>query len=156
MNRLSDIHIRTNYRGGDIGYITYMHGDFYDFGREFEIYVAETLADFYQNLDERKERFWVAEDQGKIIGTIALKDTDGLAQLRYFLIDPAYRGLGLGNQLLQLFLDFMKECGYKRSFLVTEKQLETAKYLYGKLGYEYVSSSETDFGLVEMRYEMTL
>ena len=153
---LNEINIRTHYCGGDIGYITYMHGQFYDFGKDFEIYVADTLADFYQNMDPAKECFWIAEHQGKIVGTIALKNTDEQAQLRYFLIDPNYRGYGLGNRLLKCFMDFMRECGYTRSFLLTEKQLDTAAYLYKKLGYKHVSSRETDYGLVELRYEMAL
>jgi len=156
MKHLNDIKVRTDYQAGDMGYITYMHGQFYDFGLDFECYVAETLADFYRQMDPQRERFWIAEHEDKVIGTIALKNTDGQAQLRYFLIDPTYRGLGLGNRLLSLFMDFMKGAGYQSSFLLTEKQLDTAAYLYEKLGYQYVSSRETDYGLVELRYEMVL
>ena len=53
---LKDIKIRTEYRPGDLGYIIYMHGKLYDFGPFFEMYVADTLAAFYKNLDTSKER----------------------------------------------------------------------------------------------------
>lgn len=151
---LDDINIRTEYKPGDIGYITYMHGVFYEFGPPFESYVAETLGAFYKNLDSSRERFWIAEYADKIIGTIALKNTSGEAQLRYFLINPDFRGIGLGKALMDLFMDFLIESGYKSSFLLTEERLKTAAALYERYGYYYASSRPTDFGLVEMRYEM--
>lgn len=154
--RLEDIHIRTNYKPGDIGCITYMHGSNYDFGMYFEIYVAQTLGAFYKNMDTDKERIWIAEHNDKIVGSLALKNTEGAAQLRYFLIDADYRGIGLGTHMLDLFMDFMKACGYTSSFLLTEEQLKTAAYLYEKYGYRFVSSSTMEFGLVERRYEMRL
>ncbi len=153
---LENIKFRTEFQNGDIGYITWMHGDNYDFGLSFEIYVAQTLSDFYKNMDHSKERVWIAEHNEKIIGTIALKNTDGQAQLRYFLIDDEYRGIGLGNKMMTLFLDFMKAKGYRSSFLLTEEQLKTATHLYEKFGYRFVAANETDFGLVERRYELHL
>ncbi|WP_020527583.1 GNAT family N-acetyltransferase [Flexithrix dorotheae] len=153
---LENINIRTNYKAGDIGYLTYMHGRFYDFDSSFEFYVAETLAAFYKNMDPEKERFWVAENEEKIVGTIALKNTDNFAQLRYFLIDPEFRGIGLGKKLMDLFMEFFRQSNYKSSFLLTEARLQTAAHIYGKYGYQYVSSNQTDFGLVEKRYELVL
>lgn len=154
--KLSDIKIRSEYQAGDIGALTLMHGLYYDFGINFEAYVAKTLSDFYLNLDPKRECYWFAEHQGDIIGHIALKNTDGWAQLRYFLIDKEYRGIGLGQQLISLFFDFMKSAGYSKSFLLTEKGLKTAAHIYEKYGYRYVSSNLTDYGLEERRYEFIL
>lgn len=151
---LEDIKFRTNFQNGDIGYIIWMHGQNYDFGLEFELYVATTLADFYKNMDDEKEQIWIAEHDEKIIGTIALKNTDGQAQLRYFLINKDYRGIGLGKKMMNLFFDFMKSKGYHSSFLLTEEQLKTATHLYEKFGYKFISARSTDFGLVERRYEL--
>ena len=153
---LEDIKIRTEYLPGDLGYIIYMHGKLYDFGSFFEIYVAETLAAFYKGLDPAKERVWIAEHNDSIVGTLALKNTNGVAQLRYFLIDPKYRGIGLGRKMMDLFMDFFHRKKYTSSFLLTEEQLQVAANLYGKYGYKYVSSQQTEFGLVEKRYELTL
>lgn len=154
--KLHSISIRTDLRPGDVGYITYMHGVFYDFMPEFELYVAETLADFIRHLNPDKERLWIAEDDGKIVGTLALKKTDGFAQLRYFLIDPTYRGIGLGQQMMKLFMEFMKACDYKKSFLLTEGNLHVAAALYAKYGYRFVSETVNDYGLEERRYELVL
>lgn len=152
--KLEDIQIRTSYLPGDIGIITMMHGQNYGFGIHFEAYVARTIADFYEHLNPERERFWVATHQGEIVGHIALKDTKGKAQLRYFLIHKDYRGIGLGNKLMILLLGFMKEVGYQESFLLTSRSLKTAAHIYEKYGYRYISHSYTDYGLEELRYEL--
>lgn len=153
---LDKIEIRHAYKPGDLGHIIRMHGELYDFGKEFEVYVGQTLSAYYQYQDDQKERFWIAELNGWIVGSICLKRTEDWAQLRYFLLDPRIRGIGLGKKLMNLFLDFMAECGYKKSFLLTEKQLNPAANLYEKVGYQYVSSTTTDFGLEERRYELAV
>ncbi len=153
---LQNIEIRYDYKPGDLGHIIRMHGEMYDYGKEFEVYVGETLSDYFKHQDPERERFWIAELNGWIVGSICLKETDDWAQLRYFLLDERVRGIGLGKRMIGLFMDFMKECGYQKSFLLTEKQLNTAANLYEKIGYQYVSSSKMDFGLEERRYEMVL
>lgn len=153
---LDHINIRHEFKPGDLGTIIQMHGRMYDFGKEFEIYVGRTLSDFYHHLNPEKERFWIAEFNGWIVGSICLKNTDDWAQLRYFLLDPRVRGIGLGKIMIEKFLSFMEECGYSKSFLLTEGQLLPAANLYEKVGYQFVSSSIMDFGLEERRYEMFL
>lgn len=153
---LNEITIRTFFRPGDMGYITYMHGQFYQFGTLFEVYVSETLSSFYKELNPKRERMWIAEHEGKIIGTIALKDAEGVAQLRFFLLDPKYRRIGLGKKMMDMFMDFMKKCGYTSAFLITEKNLEAAANMYVRYGFKYVSSEETDMGVTALRYELKM
>ena len=154
--RPEDIDIRTEYRRGDVGWIAYQHGLTYDFGWEFETYVVESLAQFYQSMDPEAERVWIPECYGEPIGCLALKRTGDFAQLRYFLLLPQFRGLGLGNVLMDHFVQFMKDRQYKRSFLLTESSLHAARSLYEKYGYRYIETTYTDFGLEERRYEMAL
>jgi peptidyl-dipeptidase Dcp len=55
---LTDITIRTGLQPGDIGYITYMHGHLYkkeyNYGMQFETYVALGLCEFVQQYDAQK------------------------------------------------------------------------------------------------------
>ena len=110
-NRISleDISIRTELQPGDVGYIIYLHGLLYskeyNFGIQFEDYVAKGLIEFKEKYDPKRNRLWVCEykrsspvdkqsspvDNDRMIGFLLLMDRGESAQLRYFLIAPAYR-----------------------------------------------------------------
>ncbi len=157
---LDDIVIRTALRPGDLGYITYLHGrmynDEYNFGVEFEAYVAKTLAEFYEQYDVETNRFWICEHDNKIIGCIALMNRGDAAQLRYFLVLPQYRGIGLGKKLMGLYMDFLRQCNYRKSFLLTTDELGAAAKLYTSHGFkmtERIPSNAFGKSLIEQRYE---
>ena len=103
---LNDISIRTELRPGDIGYVIYMHGDLYkreyDYDIGFETYVAKGLCEFYEKYNPERNRVWVCEHNSRMIGFLLLMDRGKAAQLRYFLIQPEYRGIGLGSKLMSL------------------------------------------------------
>ncbi|HEX8139819.1 MAG TPA: GNAT family N-acetyltransferase [Pyrinomonadaceae bacterium] len=160
---VKDIIIRTELRPGDIGYVTYLHGILYareyGYGIEFESYVAAGLHEFYQNYDPRRSRVWVCEYGGRMIGFLLLMDRGAAAQLRYFLILPEYRGIGLGKKLIELYMEFLRLCGYKSSYLWTTHELDTAASLYRRHGFKLVEEKEsTAFGkpLVERKYELVI
>lgn len=95
--------IRTDIRPGDIGYIISLHGVLYareyDLDHTFEGYVAAGLGEFAKSYDERRDRLWIAEEGGRIVGSIAIVGSKGgVAQLRWFLVDPKARGSGLGRR----------------------------------------------------------
>ncbi len=165
MNKVSleDISIRTELRPGDLGYVTYMHGALYsreyDYGLQFESYVAKGLCEFYEKYNPERNRIWACEHNNHIIGFLLLMDRDNAAQLRYFLIEPEYRGIGLGRKLLDLYMDFLRECGYKESYLWTTHELTTAAALYKRLGFKLTEEkASTAFGkpLIEQRYDLML
>jgi peptidyl-dipeptidase Dcp len=86
-------------------------------------------------------------------------DRMGSAQLRYFLIEPEYRGIGLGSKLMNLYMDFLRECGYKASYLWTTHELTTAANLYKRFGFQLTEQKESNaFGkpLQEQRYDLVL
>jgi len=149
--KLSDITIRTELKPGDIGYVIYLHGHLYkkecNYGIEFETYVAAGLAEFYQEYDEKKDRVWVCEHENKIIGFLLLMHRGEAAQLRYFILEPEYRGIGLGNKLMNLYMDCLKECNYKSSFLLTTDELPASAHLYKKFGFKLTEEEpSTAFG----------
>jgi peptidyl-dipeptidase Dcp len=160
---LNDISIRTELRPGDIGYVTYMHGALYNkeynYGLQFESYVAKGLCEFHEKYNPTRNRIWACEYNGRMIGFLLLMDRGKAAQLRYFLIDPEYRGIGLGSKLMSLYMDFLHECGYKESYLWTTHELFTAAFLYKRLGFKLTEEKEsTSFGkpLKEQRYDLVL
>ena len=158
---LNDITIRTHLGSGEIGYIIYLHGILYsreyDYGLAFESYVAEGLSEFYQNFSPDRNRVWVCEHDDEIIGFLLLMDRGEAAQLRYFLICPDYRGIGLGNKLMDLYMEFFNQCGYKSSYLWTTHELDTAAYLYEKHGFKFAEEKQSiSFGkpLSGRKYEL--
>ena len=160
---MSDISIRTALQPGDIGYAVYMHGALYEmeynYGIQFETYVAKGLCEFYEKYDPKRNRVWVCEHNNKIIGFLLLMDRKEAAQLRYFLVDPDYRGIGLGSKLLNRYMDFLRECRYKASYLWTTHELTTAASLYKRFGFQLTAEKEsTSFGktLREQRYDLVL
>lgn len=165
MNKVSldDISIRTELQPGDIGYVTYLHGALYhreyNYGLQFESYVAKGLCEFYEKYNPQRNRIWVCEYKRRMIGFLLLMDRGEAAQLRYFLIEPEYRGIGLGSKLLNLYMGFLRECGYRASYLWTTHELITAAALYQRLGYKLTEEKESNsFGkpLKEQRYDLIL
>jgi DNA-binding MarR family transcriptional regulator/ribosomal protein S18 acetylase RimI-like enzyme len=159
----TDISIRTEIKAGDAGYITFLHGliykEEYNYSPSFEAYVAESFFKFLLNYNPQKDRLWCAEHNGQIIGCIGIVGHEEKAQLRWFLIDPLYRGIGLGKKLLTSALEFAKERGYKSIYLDTSNDLEKAMGLYKKFGFKKVSEKPNNSwreGLVEIEFAMDL
>ena len=160
---LNNISIRTELEPGDLGYVIHLHGRLYgreyNYGIQFETYVASGLCEFYKKYDSQRSRVWVCEHHDQIIGFLLLMDRDASAQLRYFLIEPEYRGMGLGSKLMNLYMDFLRERDYQRSYLWTTHELTTAANLYKRFGFQLTEEIEsTSFGkpLHEQRYDLVL
>jgi ribosomal protein S18 acetylase RimI-like enzyme len=160
---LADITIRTTLEAGDIGYLTYLHGILYraeyNYGLSFEAYVAAGLHEFVTHYNPARSRVWVCEHENKMVGFLALMDRGESAQLRYFLIHPACRGLGLGRKLMALFADFLRSSGYQSAYLWTTEEQLTAIKLYQRHGFRLSEEkASTAFGkpLYEQRYDLVL
>jgi GNAT superfamily N-acetyltransferase len=155
--------IRTELVPGDIGSIVHLHGIFYareyGFDHTFEAYVAGPLAAFALAPSVR-QRIWIAEHEERIVGCIALVEAEpDVAQLRWFLVDPAVRGMGLGRHLLEESVKFGREAGYSRIFLWTVSALSAAAHLYRSLGFEITESNpgrQWGADVVEEKYEMRI
>jgi peptidyl-dipeptidase Dcp len=60
---------------------------------------------------------------------------------------------------MNLYTDFMRQCGYKRSYLWTTHELPAAASLYTRSGFKLVEEKEsTAFGkpVREQKYEMVV
>lgn len=158
-----DIRIRHNIVPGDIGYITYMHGwiykEEYGYSTAFEAYVAQSLSDFVLNYKAGYDRLWIAEHNEKIVGCIGIVGHGERAQLRWFLLHPDYRGIGLGRRLLLGAIDFCREVGYNGVFLETTTDLDKAIGMYERAGFAKVSERENNTwrdDLTELELAMSL
>jgi len=159
---MDEISIRTFIKPGDLGYIIYRHGklygDEYNYSVAFETYVGAGLHEFYTNYNADIDRVWICEHHDRIIGFVLLMHrANKTAQLRYFYLEPAYRGIGLGKKMMDLFMEFYKKSGYLSAYLWTTDELTAAASLYTRHGFKLTESKDsTAFGkpLKEQRYDL--
>ncbi|HEY1192944.1 bifunctional helix-turn-helix transcriptional regulator/GNAT family N-acetyltransferase [Flavobacterium sp.] len=159
-----DIKYRHEITPGDIGYIIHLHGALYgkeyNFSTDFEKYVIKTFYTFLENYSPENDRVWMAEYHNKIVGCVAIvHQPNEEAQLRWFLLDPAFRGLGIGKKLLTDAVNFCKEKQYKNVFLLTTNLQNKALEMYKLAGFELTQSEEVqEWGLTfnEERYDLKL
>jgi N-acetylglutamate synthase-like GNAT family acetyltransferase len=119
------------------------------------------VADFINNYDPAKERCWIAEMQGEIVGCVFLvkASDDAVAKLRLLLVEPKARGLGLGTRLVEECIRFARSRGYKKLTLWTNSVLDAARHIYEKQGFKLVEEEEHhSFGhdLVGQNWELAL
>ncbi|MCM3168577.1 bifunctional helix-turn-helix transcriptional regulator/GNAT family N-acetyltransferase [Peribacillus frigoritolerans] len=158
----SEVLIRP-FQPGDVGYVAYLHGNLYDktykFGQMFEYYVMKGLTEFM--IDTDGGELWIAEVNGEIAGSIAItKFSDTVAQLKWFVLNENYQGMGIGKKLMETALNFSKEQNYQNVFLWTVSTLETARHLYKKYNFrlteEKPNEEWTTTKLIEERWDLIL
>ena len=89
--------------------------------------------------------FWIAVDDGQVLGTIALRDIGNhQGALRKMFVSPTYRGKehGVALALLNRLLDESRKRGFKEVFLGTTEKFKAAQRFYAKNGFEEIMPDE--------------
>ncbi|HTP13916.1 MAG TPA: GNAT family N-acetyltransferase [Bacteroidota bacterium] len=157
-----NITVRHEFRPGDIGFLTYLHGTLYakDSGWDhtFEAYVAGPLSEFAKSHSAR-EKIWLLDRDATLAGSIAIVEASrDAAQLRWLLLHPDLRGKGLGRFLMDQALQFCRAQKYRSVFLWTEASLLAAAGLYASAGFRLTEEKTHEFWgstVTEQRYELT-
>jgi len=162
--KYSEPYVLRQHEPGDMGWIVHMHGRLYaeEYGwdERFEALVAQICSDFINRYNPDRERCWIAEMDGQIVGSVmVVQESDEAAKLRLLLVDPRARGLGLGKRLVDECVRFARRKGYKKLVLWTNHVLVQARNIYQKAGFVLVKQEpHRSFGpeLIGETWELSL
>jgi ribosomal protein S18 acetylase RimI-like enzyme len=144
-NMTAGTEIRSELRPGDLEAIVALHGRLYPveygvdsaFVTHVEARVAEAVA---AGFPRERDAVRILERRGELVGSLALTDEgEDTACLRWFLIDPELRGLGLGRRLVAELIEEARERRYRQLRLETFSDLRVAAEIYRDAGFELVS-----------------
>ena len=97
----------------------------------------EAYKQFHENTKVEKLYVTVLKD-GKPVAVASCAIEGEYSLLHNVIVDPAYRGLGLGRKLCLAAIYKSKELGAKYSYLQVIKDNSVAISLYNKLGYKKI------------------
>ena len=149
---------------GVVGDIAALHARHYaashGFGAVFEAKVARELGEFLTRPAGPHDFFRGVQVGGHALGSIALEDEgQGVAHLRWFILDHSLRGSGMGRRLLGEALEHARHVGFSRIYLWTLDGLSAAARLYADAGFvevERLTATQWGVATTELRLELGL
>lgn len=136
------VDLREGYRPGVIASVVHLHASYYaahyGFGAVFERKVATEMSEFMGRIDRPQNTVLSAYQGDALLGSVSL-DGEGLGagegHLRWFIVSPSARGMGIGGMLLERATGFADRAGYGRTRLWTFEGLDAARHLYERHGF---------------------
>jgi putative acetyltransferase len=114
------------------------------------VYYDETTDALYQLFQKEGAAYFVAEQEGELLGGGGIYPSNGLpegtCELVKMYLKPEARGMGLGKKLIEKSLQFAREAGYKNVYLESMPELKQALHTYAKFGFQYLDGPLGDTG----------
>ncbi|PKV62478.1 GNAT family N-acetyltransferase [Pontibacter ramchanderi] len=109
-----------------------------------QYFAPEEEANLVLYLQERREDYFVVEQEGQVVGAGGINYFDGYtwARLSWDLVHPAFQGKGIGRELTLFRISKLKEMPTMQWLQVRTSQLVYP--FYQKLGFE-LEQVEPDF-----------
>ena len=92
-----------------------------------------------QDFADHLAHFWVARQNEQVIGSIGLEPYGQAGLLRSLVVNPTYRGQGLGQELGDKILTYAHQLGLQEVYLLTT----TAADFFPKLGFDRCQRADT-------------
>ncbi|NUN68225.1 MAG: GNAT family N-acetyltransferase [Bacteroidetes bacterium] len=109
------------------------------------VYTDPTTDRLYELFRTPKSVYWIALDDGVIIGGCGIYPTNGLpdgcVELVKFYVAAEYRGKGVGNTLMQKSIAAAEELGYTQMYLESFPELNKAVSMYLRNGFSYLPAA---------------
>jgi DNA-binding MarR family transcriptional regulator/predicted GNAT family acetyltransferase len=149
---------------GDLGWVTHrqaiLYLDAFRWDGTYEALIAKILGEFAMSHDPARERAWIADGAGAVLGSVFLvRESDAVAKLRLLYVEPCARGKGVGGRLVAACVNFARSAGYRKMTLWTQSILEPARRIYASQGFRCVASeTHHSFGhdLIGENWELDL
>lgn len=108
------------------------------------------LYDIYKNYQEKNGNFWIALDNGEVVGTLGLQNM-GRARgyLERMYVKNESRRQGIGSRLFNELLMFLTDERYQEIYLETSKTEVSSKNFYTKMGFRKIKSFPDDFEQID-------
>lgn len=142
--------LTAGWRPGLLGDVVALQARYYAeawrFGPFFEAKLARELAEFAGRYDPRRDLILSAYDDARLTGSVTIDGSDPAApgqllHLRWFIVDGAARGRGVGRALVDAGLSFARASGRPGVYLWTFAGLNAARRLYDDAGFRLVEEN---------------
>jgi putative acetyltransferase len=116
----------------------------FNIARPGTVYFDPTTDNLYKLFSIPGSEYWIAEDEGTIIGGCGVYPTpglpDGCAELVKLYLFPSYRGKGIGRMLMEKTFKSALKFGFRQLYLESLPELGRALSLYEKAGFKMISA----------------
>jgi len=120
-----------------------------EFPKEAATFPTQDLENISTSYGQLGEAFFVASINGKIVGTVGIKQEDQrTALLRRLFVDAKYRREKIGSQLVERAIQFCREVGYEELVFKTTSTMNNAVQLCEKKG--FVPKARLGLGPVQL------
>jgi GNAT superfamily N-acetyltransferase len=118
-----------------------------EYGFAFQVGgVEKDLADVAGRYGGGRGGFWVAEEDGAVVGSVAIRPKEGTTcELKRLYLRPNKRGSGLGQKLYEHAEAFARTAGYDRIWLDSSRRFARAHKLYERNGYVLLEQIDNDW-----------
>ena len=118
--------------------------------REFKIdrpgtvYTDPTTDNLYELFRTPGSYYWIAEENGIMLGGCGIFPTEGLpagcAELVKFYLSAEARGKGIGKELMEMCIHGAEDHGYTHLYLESFPELDKAVGMYEKAGFKKIGA----------------